>query len=545
MTTVASTSRPLARVTPRTAPRSHGIRILQVFAVALFVIPSTYVVKAIGAVGYAAGLVGMFAFAVWLIAIMLGHHDFARNRTPIRSALCIFWVVSLLSYLFMDRGVLDYLQLNSANRWMMQLVAMTGVALLAAECLNSLLDLHRVLRVLSWAAAFCGLVALLQWRFSIDLTPYLGRIPGFSLNSTGQFLIDRAGQNRVAGTAIDPIELGVAACMLLPLAIWAATETRGCGPVRRWAPVALIAVAIPASVSRSAVVGIVLSIGLFVVLMPPRQRVTAFILIPIGIAAVFMFSHGELGTLAGYLGYGASGTDPSVMHRTNNYPYVAHLISQAPLLGMGGGTYLPDVVHILDDQWLDIAIDLGYIGVFAFAVLFVVPLVTALTARAKSADPSLRLLCAAVASGLLTAGVCSAFFDSFSFPVFYSVFALELGLAGACWRLAGSELESTCVPATNPAVWDPSVCGQTLRPLTRRQTMDLIAIAQTVRRYKFATVPIILLVGVLGCYVMFLTSTRSTWRQGAMCWFLLLRRRLRSRLRAIRLWGRSMRTTRC
>ena len=362
--------------------------------------------------------------------------------------LCLFWVVSLLSYLFMNHALLNPLQLNSANRWLMQLAGMTGVAFLAAECLHSVEDFHRVLRVLSWATAFCGVVALLQWRFSIDLTQYLGKIPGFTVDGTGQFLTSRSGENRVSGTGIDPIELGVtAACFTAgDLGGYAYARSQSAG---RWAPVVLTSIALPASVSRSAVIGIALSIGLFVVLMPPRQRVTAFILIPIGVAGVFMVSHGELGTLTGYLGYGASGTDPSVAHRTNNYPYVAHLVSVAPLLGAGGGTYLPDVQHILDDQWLDIAIDLGYVGVFAFAALFIVPLVTVLKARARSTDPSLRLLCAALASGFLTAGVCSAFFDSFSFPLFYNVLALELGLAGACWRVArsGSEVGQ---PQSNP-----------------------------------------------------------------------------------------------
>ena len=444
MSTIRQTYGPIPAVTAH-APRPHAIRILQVFAVALFVSPSTYVISAIGAGGYAAGLVGMFAFVVWLAAIMLGLHDFGRYRNPIRAVLGLFWVVSLLSYIFMDRALLSALQINSANRWLMQLAAMTGVAFLAAECLHSVQDLHRVLRVLSWAAAFCGLVALLQWRFGYDLTPYL-KAPGFSAKPFGQFVMLRSGENRVAGTGIDPIELGVAACMLLPLGIWAATHTLGVSPVRRWAPVALTALAIPASVSRSAVIGIALSIGVFVVLMPPRQRVTAFILMPVAMAAVFILSHGELGTMMSWLGYGATGTDPSVTHRTDNYPYVAHLVSQAPLLGSGGGTYLPledlvfgRTVHILDNQWLDTAIDFGYVGVFAFAVLFVAPLVTALKARAKSCDPSLRLLCAALAGGFLTACVCSAFFDSFSFPLFYNVLALELGLAGACWRLAASE----------------------------------------------------------------------------------------------------------
>ena len=135
-------------------------------SIALFAFPSVYVVRAIGAVGYAAGLVGMFAFAVWLVGIVLGHHDFGRYRNPVRAVLCLFWIVSLLSYIFMDRGLLSALQINSANRWLMQLAGMTGVAFLAAECLHSLEDVRRVLRVLSWAAAFCGLIALLQWRFS-------------------------------------------------------------------------------------------------------------------------------------------------------------------------------------------------------------------------------------------------------------------------------------------------------------------------------------------------------------------------------------------
>ena len=40
--------------------------------------------------------------------------------------------------------------------------------------------------------------------------------------------------------------------------------------------------------------------------------------------------------------------------------------------------------------------------------------------------------------------------------------------------------------------------------------MDLVAMAQTIRRYKFATVPIILLVGVLAFYAMFLTPPEYT-----------------------------------
>ena len=66
--------------------------ILQVFALSLMLIPSDTVIKAIGANGYPAALVGMFAFAVFLAATLLGLHN--PLRTGIRceaSSACCGW----------------------------------------------------------------------------------------------------------------------------------------------------------------------------------------------------------------------------------------------------------------------------------------------------------------------------------------------------------------------------------------------------------------------------------------------------------------------
>ena len=63
--------------------RSRAIVLLQVFAVILFVIPSDTVIKPIGAGGYAAGLVGLFAFAAYLSVSLLGLHNPLARRHPI------------------------------------------------------------------------------------------------------------------------------------------------------------------------------------------------------------------------------------------------------------------------------------------------------------------------------------------------------------------------------------------------------------------------------------------------------------------------------
>ena len=58
---------------------------LQVFAVTVMVFPSDTVIPAIGAQGYVAALIGMFAFAAFVVATLLGLHNPLRYRHPVGS----------------------------------------------------------------------------------------------------------------------------------------------------------------------------------------------------------------------------------------------------------------------------------------------------------------------------------------------------------------------------------------------------------------------------------------------------------------------------
>ena len=421
--------------------RSYAVPILQLFALTVMVIPSDTVIKAIGAGGYPAALIGMFAFAAFLSMTLLGLHSPLRQRHPIRAVLCLLWLSALASYVLMDRSATTVPEATAADRLLMQLAVITGVALVAAEFLGSLHDVRRVLRALIWGGAFCGVVAALQFWISLDITPLLRDLPGFSINSVDPAIVDRGALNRVSGTSITAIELGVVAGMLLPLAIYLAIYDTDRPARWRWAPVALIGLAVPVSVSRSAVISIVLALAVLVILMPTRQRLVAFCAAPLALIAVFMSGHGVIGTLWSFFGAGTS--DNSVQARLYDYPEVERLVQQAPWLGHGGGTYLPEnKLFILDNQYLKTAIELGLVGVAVLAAFFLVPLISALIARRRSGDPELRLLCAALAGAALAAGVCSLTFDSLSFPMFVNVYALVIGLIGACWRLAAAGKES-------------------------------------------------------------------------------------------------------
>ena len=448
----------------RLSSRSQAVLMLQVFALAVMVIPSDTVVGVIGAGGYPAALVGMFMFALLLAASLLGLHDPLRDRHPIRAVLCLLWLAVLASYVFMDRPELTMTQASSADRLLMQLAVITGVALVAAGYLGSLHDVRRVLRALCWGGAFCGVVAAMQFWISLDVAPYLRDLPGFSLNFENPGIIDREAFNRVSGTAIHPIELGVVAGMLLPLAIYLGIYDTDRSARRRWAPVALIALAIPTSVSRSAVLSVALALGLLVLLMPVRHRLVAICAVPFGLLAVFMSAPGLIGTLGSFFGAGTS--DPSVATRVSDYPLVEGLVHEAPWFGHGGWTYIPDnLLDVLDNQYLKTAVELGLVGVIALAVFFFVPMIAALLARRRSGDPELRLLCAALAGAALAAAGGSLTFDSLSYPMFVGVYALVIGLIGAGWRLAaGAEAPAAARAQAEFTLTEPVPNPRTVLP---------------------------------------------------------------------------------
>jgi hypothetical protein len=418
--------------------RSDPVRFLQAYALAVMLIPSTTVIGAIGAPGYPASLIGMLAFLVLGASILFGLHRPARFKHPIQGVLRLLWLSTLTTYVLMDRAVLDSTQLRGADRQLFGLAVITGISVVAAEWLHSLRDVRRVLRVLCWGGAVTGVIAALQYSISVDLSQYFRELPGFTQNHINPAILARGALSRATGTAITPIELGVVAGMLLPLAVYLGLYDREMVPMKRWMPAVLITTAIGTSVSRSAIIAVVVAFGVLVVLLPPVPRVRALCAAPFAVVGAFVSAHGLLGTLTSF--FFAGSADSSVDYRLHDYPVVERLWSQAPWFGHGGGTYLPvDPLNIFDNQYLTTAVEYGAIGVVVLLVFFIVPGTAALNARKRSTDPEFRVLCAALAGAAFAGTFCSLTFDSMSFPMFVGVYTLVIGLIGTCWRMAAAD----------------------------------------------------------------------------------------------------------
>ncbi|SCF25609.1 O-antigen ligase like membrane protein [Micromonospora viridifaciens] len=417
----------------RPAGSRQAAFVLQIFIVTAFLFPTDTVIRVVGAQGYVASLVSITIFLAWLVTALFGYHDPIHTRYPARGALALLWISSLLSYAVMPFYGPTETQRLSADRWIMLLVGMSGVILMAAEHLRAWSDILRVVRTLIWGAAFSGCLAVLQFWARWDLRPYL-RMPliGFEQDMSYSGMQARDALMRVSGTANHPIEMGVIAGMLLPLAIWLGLHDRERSPVRRWFPVAVISMCIPMSVSRSAILAVAVSLATFTVLLPPLQRSWMMAFLPVGLVGIFATTPGYVGTILNSFTAGKS--DSSITNRLNNYPRVMAALEEAPWLGRGGGTDIAsDATKILDNQYLKTAVEMGGIGVLALCLFFLVPAIAVLAARLRFPAQSGRALCAAVAGSCLAAGVGSFTFDAFSFAQFASVDALVVGLSGACW----------------------------------------------------------------------------------------------------------------
>jgi O-antigen ligase len=424
----------------RIAIRPMGSRqaaaMLQAFTIAAFVLPTDTVIRVIGAQGYVASLIALLLLAAWVVTAIFGFHDPLHTRHPIRGALGLMWIATLLSYAAMPFYVPDETQRLGAGRWLMLWAGMSGVVLVAAEHLRAPRDVLRVVRTMVWGGAFSGVIATLQFWLRWDLKPYLRLIlVGFDRDADSAGFAPRDALVRVTGMANHPIELGVVAGMLLPLAIWLGLYDRERSAVRRWLPLVLIGMCIPMSVSRSAILTSVTSVGILLLALPAAQRARVILWVPVAVVAVFASTPGYLRTM--YALFTAGTTDSSITNRLDNYPRVMAALEARPWLGSGGGTDIQsDLTKVLDNQFLKAAVELGLIGVLALVLYFLVPVIAMVDVLARSSDPEFRALCAALAGAALAAAIASYTFDSFSFAQFASIDALVIGLCGTCWLSA-------------------------------------------------------------------------------------------------------------
>jgi O-antigen ligase len=222
--------------------------------------------------------------------------------------------------------------------------------------------------------------------------------------------------------------------VILPIALHRAFAAQGGSARRRaWLMAALIGVGIPLSISRSAVVAIVMAAIVLLPGWPVGRRWATIKVLPVFLVLIRLLAPGTLGTLkSGLLGIA---NDPSVRGRTEDYAVVGRFISEGPFFGRGFATFLPDRYVLLDNQYIGVVVELGFVGLAVVVALFLSGLTMALVLRGRGTDDGTCDLALSLAASVAAAAAGMATFDALGFASITGLTFLVFGCIGALWRL--------------------------------------------------------------------------------------------------------------
>ncbi len=314
-------------------------------------------------------------------------------------------------------------------------LAIVPVAIVAAGIAQTATErqVNVLLQVLVVGAAVSALVALAQYVKPFDFASLI-QMPGTVAREAGG-MGSRGGFTRVNGAAEHPIEFSVITGAVLPLAIHAARfASDGLRRLVHWVVVGVFALAVPMAVSRSGVVVVAVALLVYGVALNGRQRLTLLVVVVAGGALLRAVIPGLLGTVTSI--FTSAATDPSVSGRTDDYVIIGQLFRHSPLLGMGLGTFRPEVYFFLDNAYLLAAVEGGLLLVSAVVVFFLLGVAAARGAALRAPDDEHLSRSQALAASIAAIGLAAFFFDLFSFAQVTLLCFLLVGMAGASWRLS-------------------------------------------------------------------------------------------------------------
>jgi hypothetical protein len=304
-------------------------------------------------------------------------------------------------------------------------------------------SIELLLRFLTVGGAVIGALALVERRTAFNAFNHLHAFLPFLSYQQPPGSILRGGDLRVFGPAEHPIALGVLLMMIVPISVYL-IRTQG----RRWiiASVLLVVGAL-ATGSRTALTMIVAEFVLFLIVKPREAKRMLPLLVP-AIVVIHVLAPGAIGSFRESLfpkgGLIAEQTqlapNANAQLAGGRIREIAPMVAEAsrhPLFGEGLGTRITGffVVQrnapILDDQWLNNLLDVGFIGLALWIWLFVRSIRMLLRRARESNDDGDEWLFLGLAASLLSFAIGMLTFDAFSYAQVYFVFWILLGLSAA------------------------------------------------------------------------------------------------------------------
>ena len=423
---------------PAASGRIDAGTALTVHLVLLLIVPSNLTIAGLAAYGRPSLIWGLMLLAWWVIWQLQSASGLpGKLSDPVRVSFMCLVVIILLSFAAALLRGQPMDQISPAISAVVRVASWSGVLLVALDGLHSRDQVVLLVRRLALIGGGLSLLGLAQFITGQSFLAWVSALPGIQFDADDT-VSARGTFSRSAGTAIHPLEHVTVLIGVLPLAIVCAI-TRGFSGTRSragglwWGPSAVIAVSCFVSVSRSAIVGLVVAFIASLPAMPARQRWTALVS---GLVAALLVATAVPGMFSTFVNLfvGAS-DDPSTQSRTNALARLPEFMSSSPLLGAGFGTFLPRY-YIFDNQWVMLLVEIGIFGTAAFAALLGSAVWSAHRASSLFTDDSDKSLSRALAASVIALATAYSLFDALAFPMSAGLLFLAIGFCGAMLRIS-------------------------------------------------------------------------------------------------------------
>jgi O-antigen ligase len=267
----------------------------------------------------------------------------------------------------------------------------------------------------------------LFYDFTAKLLP-----PGFSL-------APETGDQEFARPAVTgPTQHGLALTTILAFALPFAVVSvlRAPTTARKLAYAAATALILAGAMATLRKTAVVMPAAALLVLLLywPRQMLR---LAPLGLVLILVIqalSPGALASIRGQLEPGRFNNSTSTQGRKDDYEAVAPDVKAHLATGRGYGTYDSRKYRLLDNQYLALLIETGFIGLVAYLAM-IAGVIAAAHRTIRSLDPMRAPPALAAAAGAAAFLVCTALFDVLAFPqvpyLFFFVAAIAVVTARA------------------------------------------------------------------------------------------------------------------
>jgi hypothetical protein len=379
---------------------------------------------------------------VLTVAWVLGDTEPAREHrfSRIHWAFGIFAAIAIISVLANSEALVRVGDIELAIKQMALLCSYVIFFALAASIVRAA-EISKMITGLIAFACLTAVAVIVEYRFGINIFhDYIGPLfPGY-VRPAGIGEVDSIGRKQIFGPTVQPLATSVMLAMALPFALaWLLKETERRKRIVYSVAVVVLIGGILATQKKTSAIAPLVVIAVFTAYRP-RAMARLIPLALVLLVVTHFTAPGALGGVIDQLAPHKATQVNSTQDRVGDYEAIEPDVASRPLIGRGYGSYDQIKHRILDNQYLTLAIGVGFLGIVAYLSIFVLSL-TAAHPVARSGDPDRAPPALAVVAGLAVALIGGAILDFLSFPQLSYLFCMMAAIAYVFDRERRAKLE--------------------------------------------------------------------------------------------------------